>query len=140
MVCAVLCDLWGETNNRMSRGVERNSSDVKSLVRSHASLWISISFIFWNYFMNTILHNWGPSNGIPSFFFFVGLVFCMSLYSFILFIYLFSSTKVVAIKKKNNNKLKTVKKTSLLQNFAFLLKSTFSITIHKEAISPPCQM
>lgn len=44
-VCALLWD-WGERNNRVFRGVDRDPNEVWSLVRFHVSLWASVSKTF----------------------------------------------------------------------------------------------
>ena len=36
--CALLWDLWGERNNRVFRGLEKDLSDVWSLARFYVSL------------------------------------------------------------------------------------------------------
>lgn len=41
-VCAILSVLWGERNSRIFRGVDKDPSEVWSLVHSHVSLWASV--------------------------------------------------------------------------------------------------
>lgn len=75
-VCAILWVVWGQRNNKVFRGVERDTCEIWSLVRYHVSLWASISKAFCNNSLGVILHSSSP---------FCGLIFLSPLYSFIFF-------------------------------------------------------
>ena len=59
-MCAILWVVWGEENNRVFKGVERDPGEIWSLMRYHDSLWISNSKAFCNYSIGDILHSRHP--------------------------------------------------------------------------------
>ena len=59
-VCVILWALWGEWNNKILRGVERDPKDLWSLVHYHVSLWVSLSKAFCNYSLGLINLSWDP--------------------------------------------------------------------------------
>lgn len=45
---------------RVFRGIEKDSFDVRSLVRFDVSLWTSVTSFFCNYSLDVILLDWRP--------------------------------------------------------------------------------
>ena len=71
--------LWGERDNTILRGAERDLSVVWSFVRFYVSLWALLTQLFYNYFLSLILLDSNPFSGIL----FCGLGFCITMYFFI---------------------------------------------------------
>lgn len=54
-VCAVILDAWGERNDRVFHGRERDYSDVWALIRFHVILWALVLKIFCKYSLGCII-------------------------------------------------------------------------------------
>lgn len=78
--CVRSCGVWGEWNGRIFTGVDRDPSEVWSLVCFHVSLWALVSKPFELFYRRYCITGEPSCTGGAIF---VGWIFYMPIYSFI---------------------------------------------------------